>query len=56
MSIQNDFSLMSAESRRIELARLLASGLIRLLLRKANDSAEEQEESDQSSDAGLEDS
>jgi len=56
MSILNDLSTLSTESRRIELAKVLAVGLIRTLLQKAAKATEEDKETRQTFDDGLEDS
>jgi len=56
MSILTELSTLSTESRRIELAKVLAAGLIRTLLHQVSKAAEEDKETRQSSDDGLEDS
>ena len=53
MSITDDISTMSADSRRIELARLLASGLIRALMQRNTQPQDDEKESAESSADGL---
>ena len=54
MSILTELSTLSTESRRIELAKVLATGLIRTLLQKITKAAEEGKETRQTTDDGLE--
>ncbi len=56
MSILTELSTLSTESRRIELAKVLATGLIRTLLQKITNAADEDKETRQTTDVGLEDS
>jgi hypothetical protein len=56
MSILTELSTLSTQSRRIELAKVLAAGLIRTLLQKATKAAEEDKETRQTFADGLEDS
>ncbi len=56
MSILTELSTLSTESRRIELAKVLATGLIRTLLQQVTKAAEEDKETLQTTDDGLEDS
>lgn len=56
MSKLTELSTLSAESRRLELAKVLAAGLIRTLLQKASKATEEDKETRQTPGNGLEDS
>ncbi len=56
MSFLDDMSTISVDNRRIELARLLATGLIRVLLHAKTKTNDENEDSDTTSADGLDDS
>ncbi|AMV31695.1 hypothetical protein VN12_06210 [Pirellula sp. SH-Sr6A] len=56
MSKLTELSTLSVETRRLELAKVLAAGLIRTLLKKVSNATEEDKETRQSPDDGLEDS
>ncbi len=57
MSRLADVALISTDQRRVELARLLATGVIRVLLQqKTQDQSDSTETEPETSDDGLEDS
>ena len=56
MSILDEISSVSLNAKRIELAKLLATGLIRMLLQTADQSIDDEKEPEKSSAGGLEDS
>lgn len=56
MIMLTELSTLSTESRRTELAKVLAAGLIRTLLKKASNATEEDKETRKTLSNGLEDS
>jgi hypothetical protein len=56
MSLLNDLVASSPEANRIELAKLFAAGLLRLMLQRASISRDDGKESRQISPDGLADS
>ena len=56
MSKLHDLTTMSTDQRRIELAKLLATGLVRLLLQRQRISSDDGDNTDETFADGLEDS
>ncbi|MCY2976993.1 MAG: hypothetical protein NTW52_20250 [Planctomycetota bacterium] len=56
MSRLHDLTTMSTDQRRIELAKLLATGLVRLLLQRQRVSSDDGDNTDETLADGLEDS
>ena len=56
MSKLHDLTTMSTDQRRIELAKLLATGLVRLLLQRTRISSDDGDNTDETFADGLEDS
>jgi hypothetical protein len=56
MSKLHDLTMMNLDQRRVELAKLLATGLVRLLLQRQNRTSVEVENTDETFRNGLEES
>jgi hypothetical protein len=56
MSKLHDLTMMNLDQRRVELAKLLATGLVRLLLQRQNRISVEVENTDETSRNGLDES